>query len=445
MLQYSVEAKPKLVYYCSLMSTAVSEIAVSAPRKPFYTSLSVQVLFAIAAAIALGYFSPATAIAMKPLGDAFVRLITMIIALVIFCTVVSGIAGMEDMKKVGRVGGKALIYFEVVSTLALIIGLLVGNLVKPGSGFNINPATLDPKAVDAYAGQAKAQNATDFLMHIIPNTVIDAFAKGDILQVLLLAVLFGLALSMTGQRSKLIVDLFGALTHAVFGVINILMRLAPIGAFGAMAFTVGRYGVSSLGPLARLIGTFYVTCTLFVVVVLGAVAMLAGFNIIKFLLYIKEEILLVLAVSSSEPALPTLMEKMERLGCSKALVGLVVPTGYTFNTDGTSIYMTLAALFVAQATNTHLTLMQQLTIMAVAILTSKGASGVQGAAFIALVGTLMVIPTIPVAGMALILGIDRFMSMFRALVNMIGNGVATVVVARWENELDGKSLRKLLA
>ena len=413
-------------------------------RKPVYTSLSAQVLFAIIVAIALGAISPARAIAMKPLGDAFIRLITMIIALVIFCTVVSGIAGMEDMKKVGRVGGKALLYFEVVSTIALLIGLVVANVVKPGAGFNINPATLDPKAVADYAGQAKAQSVTDFLMHIIPNTVVDAFAKGDILQVVLLAVLFGFALSMVGQRSKMIVDLFAALTHAVFGVINILMRLAPLGAFGAMAFTIGRYGLASLGPLVRLIATFYVTCILFVLIVLGAVAFLAGFNIVKFLLYIKEEILLVLAVSSSEPALPTLMQKMEKLGCSRALVGLVVPTGYTFNTDGTSIYMTLAALFVAQATNTHLTLTQQLTIFAVAVLTSKGASGVQGAAFIALVGTLMVIPTIPVAGMALILGIDRFMSMFRALINMIGNGVATVVVARWENELDRKTLQDQL-
>jgi aerobic C4-dicarboxylate transport protein len=427
------------------MATATPEVSAQFRKKPLYKSLSAQVLFAVAIAIALGYISPAKAVAMKPLGDAFIRLITMIIALVIFCTVVSGIAGMEDLKKVGRVGGKALLYFEVVSTIALAIGLVVGNVVRPGSGFNINPATLDPKAVAEYAGQAKAQSVTDFLLHIIPNTVIDAFAKGDILQVLLLAILFGFALSIVGQRSRLIVDLFAALTHAVFGVINILMRLAPIGAFGAMAFTIGRYGLASLGPLVKLIATFYITCTLFVLIVLGAVAWLAGFNIIKFLFYIKEEILLVLAVSSSEPALPTLMQKMEKLGCSKALVGLVVPTGYTFNTDGTSIYMTLAALFVAQATNTHLTLSQQLTIFAVAVLTSKGASGVQGAAFIALVGTMMVIPTIPVAGMALILGIDRFMSMFRALINMVGNGVATVVVARWENELDRESLQKQLA
>src|SRR5580698_3555280 len=413
-------------------------------KKPLYKSMSFQVLLTVGLAIVLGYVNPPLGVAMKPLGDAFIRLITMIITVIIFCTVVTGIAGMEDMKKVGRVGGKALLYFEVISTIALLLGLVVGNVVQPGAGFNINPARLDPKAVADYAGQAKAQSVTDFLMHTIPTTVVDAFAKGDILQVLLLAILFGFALSIVGQRSKLIVDLFGALTHAVFGIINILMRLAPIGAFGAMAFTIGRFGLASLGPLLRLIATFYVTCILFVLVVLGAVAWIAGFNIVKFLFYIKEEILLVLVVSSSEPALPTLMEKMEKLGCSRALVGLVVPTGYTFNTDGTSIYMTLAALFVAQATNTHLTLSQQLTIFAVAVLTSKGASGVQGAAFIALVGTMMVIPTIPVAGMALILGIDRFMSMFRALINMVGNGVATVVVARWENELDRKTLQRQL-
>jgi len=414
-------------------------------KKPFYTSLSNQVLFGIALAILLGYLSPSKAIAMKPLGDAFIRLISMIITLVIFCTVVSGIAGMQDMKKVGRVGGKALLYFEVVSTLALVIGLVVGNVMQPGNGFNINPATLDAKAVSAYAGAAKSQSVTDFLMQIIPTTITDAFAKGNILQVLLVALLFGFALSLAGPRAKPLTEMFGALTHAVFRIINILMRLAPIGAFGAMAFTVGQFGLASLGHLLELIATFYISGILFVVVVLGGIASLAGFNIFKFLRYIKEEILLVLAVSSSEPALPTLMGKMERLGCSEALVGLVVPTGYTFNTDGTSIYMTMAALFVAQATNTHLTLMQQLTILGVAILTSKGASGVQGAAFIALVGTLMVIPTIPVAGMALILGIDRFMSMLRAAINMLGNGVATVVVARWEHEIDPETLRRNLA
>jgi aerobic C4-dicarboxylate transport protein len=382
---------------------------------------------------------------MKPLGDGFIRLITMVISLIIFCTVVSGIASMQDLKKVGRVGGKALLYFEVVSTLALLIGLVVGNVVHPGSGFNVNAANLDAKAVADYAGQAKSQTITEFLLHIIPTTVVDAFAKGDILQVVFIAILFGLALSALGDRCKPLVILIDSVTQAVFGVVNILMRFAPIGAFGAMAFTVGKYGLASLGPLAKLIGTFYLTSIIFVLVVLGLVAWFAGFSIIKFLIYIKEEVLLVLAISSSEPAIPTLMAKLEKLGCSKALVGLVVPTGYTFNTDGSSIYMTLAALFVAQATNTSLTLGQQLTIFAVAILTSKGASGVQGASFIALVATLTVIPTIPVAGMALILGIDRFMSMFRALINMIGNGVATIVVSRWENELSGETLRNNLA
>jgi aerobic C4-dicarboxylate transport protein len=418
----------------------------SSPRKkPFYTNSSFQVVVAIGAAIALGYLRPATAVAMKPLGDGFIRLITMIITLIVFCTVVTGIAGMEDMKKVGRVGGKALIYFEVVSTLALFVGLVVGNVVHPGSGFNINAATLDAKAVAEYSGPGKAQSVSEFLMHIIPNTVVDAFAKGDILQVLLVAVLFGFALSMAGPRCKPLLDLFNTLTEAVFGIVRILMRFAPIGAFGALAFTIGKYGIYSLGPLIRLIGTFYATSILFILIVLGIVARAAGFGILKFLWYIKEEILLVLAISSSEPVMPTLMAKLEKLGCSKGLVGLVVPTGYTFNTDGTSIYMTMCALFVAQATNTPLTLMQQLTILAVAVLTSKGASGVQGASFIALVATMTVIPTIPVAGMALILGIDRFMSMCRASVNVIGNGVATLVVARWENEIDGAGLRSKLA
>jgi len=419
--------------------------APSARKKPFYSKLWVQVLIAIGAAIVFGYLSPAKAIAMKPLGDGFIRLITMIISLIIFCTVVSGIASMQDMKKVGRVGGKALLYFEVVSTVALLIGLVVGNLVHPGTGFNVNAANLDSKAVAEYAGQAKSQSITEFLLHIIPTTVVDAFAKGDILQVVFVAVLFGLAFSALGDPCKPLVTLLDSLTQAIFGVVNILMRLAPIGAFGAMAFTIGKYGLASLGPLAKLIGTFYLTSILFVLVVLGVVAWIAGFSIIKFLLYIKEEVLLVLAISSSEPAIPTLMAKLEKLGCSEALVGLVVPTGYTFNTDGSSIYMTLVALFVAQATNTPLTLGQQLTIFAVAILTSKGASGVQGASFIALVATLTVIPTIPVAGMALVLGIDRFMSMFRALINMIGNGVATIVVARWENELTREGLQKNLA
>jgi aerobic C4-dicarboxylate transport protein len=421
----------------------------AAPRdskqQPFYKVLWVQVLFAMSTAVVLGYFWPDTGIAMKPFGDAFIRLITMIITLIIFCTVVSGIAGMQDMKKVGRVGGKALLYFEIVSTLALLIGLVVGNVVKPGAGFNVNPATLDAKAVSDYAGQAKAQTVTDFLLHIIPTTFVDAFAKGDILQVVLVAILFGFALSAAAPRCKPLLDMLNAFTRVVFGVVNIVMKFAPIGAFGAMAFTVGKYGIASLGPLGKLIGTFYITSILFVLIVLGAIAWGVGFSILKFLLYIKEEILLVLATSSSETAIPTLMEKLEKLGCSKSLVGLVVPTGYTFNTDGSSLYMTLAALFVAQATNTPLTLLQQLTVLSVAVLTSKGASGVQGASFIALVGTLMVIPAIPVAGMALILGIDRFMSMFRALINMIGNGVATLVIARWEKELDRPTLRTNLA
>jgi aerobic C4-dicarboxylate transport protein len=425
--------------------TIRAQPAAPSRKTPFYQTLWVQVLVAIGGAIVLGYLSPARGIAMKPLGDAFIKLITMIITLIIFCTVVSGIAGMQDMKKVGRIGGKALLYFEIVSTMALLIGLAVGNLVRPGDGFNADPASLDAQAVANYAGQAKAQSTTEFLMHIIPTTVVDAFAKGEILPVLLVAILFGFALSAAGPRCKPLVDLFDGLTHAVFGVVNIVMRAAPIGAFGAMAFTVGKYGIASLGPLAKLIGTFYLTSILFVGIVMGVIARMAGFGIVKFLLYIKEEILLVLATSSSETALPTLMEKMQRLGCSKSLVGLVVPTGYIFNTDGTSMYMTLAALFVAQATHTQLTLMQQVTLLAVAVLTSKGASGVQGAAFIALVATLSVIPSIPVAGMALILGIDRFMSMCRASVNMIGNGVATLVMARWEKEVSGETLRRNLA
>jgi aerobic C4-dicarboxylate transport protein len=429
------------------MNTAPAiESDVSPPprKKPFYTGLSFQVLAGVAIAIILGYVNPTTAAAMKPLGDAFIRLITMIITLVIFCTLVTGIAGMDDMKKVGRVGGKALLYFEVVSSLALLVGLLVGNLVHPGSGFNINPATLDAGAVAQYAGQAKAQSITEFLVHIIPNTVVDAFAKGDILQVLLVSLLFGFALSIAGPRCKPLVDMLAALTRAVFAVVAILMRFAPIGAFGAMAFTIGKYGLASLGPLAKLIATLYLTSIFFVVIILGAIARFSGFGILRFLWFLRDEILLVLATSSSEPALPSLMNKLEKLGCSQALVGLVVPTGYTFNADGTSLYMTLAALFVAQATNTHLTVLQQFTILGVALLTSKGASGVQGAAFIALVATMMVIPTIPVAGMALILGVDRFLSMCRAVVNMIGNAVATLVIARWENELDRNILRSQL-
>lgn len=426
------------------LPTAVLPAPLPPRGKPFYANLWVQVLAAIALALVLGYFDPARAIAMKPLGDAFIRLITMVITLIIFCTVVSGIAGVQDIKKVGRVGGKALLYFEVVSTVGLLIGLVVGNVVKPGTGFNIDPASLDAKAIAEYAGQAKAQGVTEFLMHIIPTTVVNAFATGDILQVLLVSILFGFALSAVGARAKPLLDLLESLTRAVFKVVNIVMRFAPLGAFGAMAFTIGKYGFAALGPLLRLILVFYLTCIGFIVIVLGAIAALAGFGIFKFLAFIREEILIVSAVNASEAALPTLMEKLERLGCSRPLVGLVVPSGYIFNTDGTGLYMTLAALFVAQATNTHLTLMQQLTIFAVATLTSKGASGVQGASFIALIATLTVVPAIPVASMALLLGIDRFMSTGRALVNMIGNGVATIVVARWEKELDRATLNRNL-
>ncbi|USX16974.1 dicarboxylate/amino acid:cation symporter [Oxalobacteraceae bacterium OTU3CAMAD1] len=404
-------------------------------KKPFYKILYIQVLFAIACGILLGIFLPADAVAMKPLGDGFIKLIKMIIAPVIFCTVVSGIAGMQDVKKIGRVGGKALIYFEVVSTFALAIGLVVANVLKPGAGFNADPAHLDAKSIAQYT-HAEGLTTTDFLMNIIPKTFVDAFAKGDILQVLLIAILFGFSLSLLGERGRPITKLIDELSHAIFGVVNIIMKVAPIGAFGAMAFTIGKYGLASLIPLAKLMGSFYLTCGLFVFVVLGLIARYTGFSIFKFIKYIKEELLIVLGTSSSESALPSLMTKLERLGCAKPVVGLVVPTGYSFNLDGTNIYMTMAALFVAQATNTELTLMQELTILGVAMLTSKGASGITGAGFITLAATLAVVPTIPVAGMALILGIDRFMSECRALTNFVGNGVATVVVSAWEKELD---------
>jgi aerobic C4-dicarboxylate transport protein len=405
-------------------------------KKPFYKILYVQVLFAIVCGVLLGVFYPKLAVDMKPLGDGFIKLIKMIIAPVIFCTVVAGIAGMQDMKKVGRVGGKALLYFEVVSTFALAIGLLVANVIRPGAGFNANPATLDAKAIAEYTTKAKSQSTVDFIMNIIPNTFVDAFAKGDILQVLLIAILFGFALSMLGERGRPIAKFIDDLSHVIFGVVGIIMKVAPLGAFGAMAFTIGKFGLASLLPLAKLMGSFYLTCALFIFIVLGTIARLTGFSILRFISYIKEELLIVLGTSSSESALPALMRKLEKLGCSKSVVGLVVPTGYSFNLDGTNIYMTMAALFVAQATNTELTLLQQLTILGVAMLTSKGASGITGAGFITLAATLAVVPTIPVAGMALILGIDRFMSECRALTNFIGNGVATVVVSKWEHELD---------
>jgi aerobic C4-dicarboxylate transport protein len=414
-------------------------------KKPFYKVLYVQVLFAIACGILLGAFYPDSGVAMKPFGDGFIKLIKMIIAPVIFCTVVSGIAGMQDVKKIGRVGGKALLYFEVISTFALVIGLFVANIVKPGAGFNATAATLDAKSIEQYTTKAHPLTTTDFLLNIIPNTVIDAFAKGDILQVLLIAILFGFAISLLGERGRPLVKLIDEASHAIFGVVNIIMKAAPIGAFGAMAFTIGKYGLKSLLPLATLMGCFYATCAIFVIVVLGTVARLTGFSIGRFILYIKEELLIVLGTSSSESALPSLMVKLERLGCPKSVVGLVVPTGYSFNLDGTNIYMTMAALFVAQATNTDLTLLQELTILGVAMLTSKGASGITGAGFITLAATLHVVPDIPVAGMALILGIDRFMSECRALTNFVGNGVAALVISHWEKELDHDILKAELA
>ncbi len=413
-------------------------------KKPFYKILYVQVLFAIVLGVLLGVFYPEVGTAMKPLGDGFIKLIKMIIAPVIFCTVVAGIAGMQDMKKIGRVGGKALLYFEVVSTFALAIGLVVANVAKPGAGFNVDPATLDSSAIAQYTTNAHAQTTTEFIMHIIPTTFVDAFATGNILQVLLVAILFGFALSMMGERGRPVTKLIDDVSHVIFGIVNIIMKVAPLGAFGAMAFTIGKYGIASLLPLAKLMGSFYLTCALFIFIVLGAIARFTGFSIFKFIRYIKEELLIVLGTSSSESALPSLMRKLESLGCAKPVVGLVVPTGYSFNLDGTNIYMTMAALFVAQATNTDLTLTQELTILLVAMLTSKGASGITGAGFITLAATLAVVPTIPVAGMALILGIDRFMSEARALTNFIGNGVATVVVSKWENELDVKRMDDVL-
>lgn len=410
-------------------------------KKPFYRVLWVQVLIAIAIGVALGVLYPDDAVAMKPLGDGFIKLIKMIIAPVIFCTVVSGIAGMENIKKMGRVGGKALLYFEVVSTFALAIGLIVANVLRPGDGFVSAPGAMDAKAVEAFTVNVKPHSFVDILLNIIPTTVVDAFAKGDILQVLLFSILFGLALSHLGLKGKPVSTLIDGLSKAIFGVVDIIMKAAPIGAFGAMAFTIGKYGFHALIPLAKLMGAFYLTSFIFIIGVLGTIAKIAGFSILRFIAYIKEELLVVLGTSSSESALPSLMEKLEKLGCSKSVVGLVVPTGYSFNLDGTNIYMTMAALFIAQATNTDLSLAQQLTILGVAMLTSKGATGVTGAGFVTLAATLAVVPTIPVAGMALIFGIDRFMSQCRALTNFVGNGVATIVVSAWEKELDRDVLR----
>jgi aerobic C4-dicarboxylate transport protein len=404
------------------------------------------VLLAILAGGTLGYLDPKTGVAMKPLGDGFISLVKMLISPIIFCTVVLGIAGAGDMKKVGRVGGKALIYFEVVSTVALAIGLVVANVIQPGAGFNADPSTLDANAVADYAKRATTQTTTGFILRIIPATFLDAFTgSGDLLQVLFVAVLFGYAMTHMGSRGEIVHKFIESASHIFFAMMNALMKLAPIGAGGAMAFTIGRYGVEALRPLALLMGSFYLTCLLFVLVVLGSIAAYTGFSILRFILYIRDELLTVLGTSSSESALVPLMQKLERLGCPRAVVGLVVPSGYSFNLDGTNIYLTMAALFVAQALNIELTIMQQLTLLGVAMLTSKGASGVTGAGFITLAATLAVVPSIPVAGLALILGVDRFMSEARSLTNFIGNGVATIVVSRWERELDTVTLARELA
>ena len=409
--------------------------------KRFTSQLYFWVLLAILGGGLIGYLSPSTGTSLKPLGDGFIGLVKMLISPVIFCTVVMGIVGAGDMKKVGRVGGKALLYFELVSTFALVLGMIVMHILRPGDGFNVDPQTLDAQAVANYAKAAQDQNSVDFILHIIPKTFVDAFTgSGDLLQVLLIAILFGYAMLSLGQAGNGIHNLIEEFAKIVFKMMNSIMKLAPIGAGGAMAFTIGKYGIGALKPLAALMGSFYLTCVLFIVVVLGLIALFTGFSIFRFIAYIKDEILTVLGTSSSESALVPLMLKLEQLGCSKSVVGLVVPSGYSFNLDGTNIYMSMAALFVAQALNIDLSLSQELTILLVAMLTSKGASGVTGAGFITLAATLAVVPTIPVAGLALILGIDRFMSEARAITNFIGNGVATIVVSKWENELDKEKL-----
>jgi len=413
-------------------------------KKPLYKSLYFQVVAAIVIGILLGYFYPETGAAMKPLGDGFIKLIKMIIAPIIFCTVVVGIAGMESMKTVGKTGGYALLYFEAVSTLALIVGLFMINVLQPGAGMNVDPASLDTRSVAQYAAPGKMQSTTDFLLNVIPNTVVDAFAKGEILQVLLFSVLFGFALHAFGAKGKPVFEFIDKVSHILFGIVGIIMRVAPIGAFGAMAFTIGKYGVGTLLSLAKLMGTFYATCLLFIFVVLGIIARLHGFGIWKFIKYIKEELFIVLGTSSSESVLPRMIAKLENLGVKKSVVGLVIPTGYSFNLDGTSIYLTMAAVFIAQATNTPLTLVQELTLLGVLLLTSKGAAGVTGSGFIVLAATLSAVGDVPVAGLALILGIDRFMSEARALTNLIGNGVATVVVGRWCGQADMDRVRRHL-
>jgi len=413
-------------------------------RKPLYRSLYVQVVIAVIAGVLLGHFAPSVGEAMKPLGDGFIKLIKMMIAPIIFCTVVTGIAGMEDMKKVGKTGGLALLYFEVVSTIALIVGLVLVNAVGPGRGMNVDPATLDTKALSAYTAPGKIGTTTDFLLHIIPDTFVGAFASGEILQVLLIAVMFGFALHRFGGRGSLVFDWVEKASHVLFTMVGFIMRVAPIGAFGAMAFTIGKYGVGSLFSLGKLMATFYATCLIFVFVVLGLIARVHGFSVWKLVKYIKEELLVVLGTSSSESVLPRMMEKMENLGARRTTVGLIIPTGYSFNLDGTSIYLTMAAVFIAQATNTPLTVTQELALLGVLLLTSKGAAGVTGSGFIVLAATLSAVGHVPVAGLALILGIDRFMSEARALTNLVGNAVATLVVARWTGDLDMAQLHARL-
>ncbi|WP_317192405.1 dicarboxylate/amino acid:cation symporter [Sphingobacterium faecale] len=414
-------------------------------RKPkIYNLLYVQVLFAIVAGVLLGHYYPKIGVMMKPLGDGFIQLIKMIIAPVIFITVSTGIASMTDMKKVGRVAGKSFVYFLTFSTLALIVGLLVSNIIQPGNGLHIDPATLDYSAVSEYVKDAKHPSLLNFVLDIIPNTLVSPLTGTNILQVLFTAVLFGVALSQTLDKSKPVLDFLQALAHPVFKVVSMLMKLAPLGALGAMAFTIGMYGIASMSNLIVLVLTFYFTSALFVCLILGAVAQYNGFSIFKLLKYLKDELLLVLATSSSESALPSLMQKMEKAGCSKSVVGLVVPTGYSFNLDGTNIYMTLAALFIAQACDIHLDFGQQAVLLLVAMLSSKGAAGVSGAGFITLAATLAVVPEVPIAGMTLILGVDKFMSECRALTNFVGNAVATIVVAKWENQLDKPQLDETL-
>jgi len=413
--------------------------------RPWYRVLYIQVLIAIALGVALGYYFPDTGKAMKPLGDGFIALIKMMIAPIIFCTVVHGIGSMSDLKKVGRIGVKTLFYFEAVSTLALAIGLIVGEVLQPGKGFNIDPATLDPKAVASYVGRAKEEGIVAHLMGIIPDSFLGALARGDLLQVLLVSILSGFAIARLGELGRKINAAIDAAAKMFFGIIKMIVRAAPIGAFGAMAFTVGAYGLASLANLAALVATFYLTSILFVLLVLGTIARFAGFSILRFIAYIKDELLIVLGTSSSETVLPHMIQKMEHLGASKSVVGLVIPTGYSFNLDGTNIYMTLATLFLAQATNTPLTLSQELGILVIAMITSKGASGVTGAGFVTLAATLAVIPDIPVQSIAILLGIDKFMSECRALTNLIGNGVACVVISISEGELDRDALHETMA